>query len=69
MMEFFSTKIGHQTIACIVTLLSMPFLYLGGTQHNSGLLAIGLIMMLFGMLAVPVINFIHTKKGTNQATH
>lgn len=63
MKEFFSTKIGHQTIATLVTVFSFPFLYLGGTQHSSGILNSGIVLMLSGMLAVPVIGFMHAKKS------
>lgn len=66
MKEFFSTKIGHQTIAALVTLFSFPFLYLGGTQSSSSLLNTGLVLMLSGMLAVPAITFIHAKKTTKK---
>ncbi|WP_409275106.1 hypothetical protein V1499_07550 [Neobacillus sp. SCS-31] len=62
MKDFFSTKIGHQTIATLVTLFSFLFLYTGGTQDNNSMLMIGIIMMLGGMLAVPVIGFRHAKK-------
>ena len=62
MREFFSTKIGHQTIAFMVTVVSFPFLYLGGSQHISSLLTIGIVCMLSGMLAAPVISFVHAKK-------
>ncbi|WP_059173893.1 hypothetical protein [Bacillus sp. FJAT-27445] len=62
MRDFFSTKIGHQTIATLVTLISFLFLYVGGTQHNNGVLMIGIILMLGGMLAVPAIGFSHAKK-------
>lgn len=62
MREFFSTKIGHQTIATLVTILSFPFLYVGGTQQISGVLIIGIVLMLGGMLAVPAMGFIHSKK-------
>jgi hypothetical protein len=69
MREFFSTKIGHQTIATLVTILSFPFLYVGGTQHISGILFIGIVLMLSGMLAVPAMGFIHGKKTTqNEST-
>ena len=63
MKDFFSTKIGHQTIAFIVTIVSFPFLYLGGSQHSTSLLTIGIVLMLSGMLAVPVISFVHAKKS------
>ncbi|WP_316568171.1 hypothetical protein [Neobacillus sp. YIM B06451] len=63
MREFFSTKIGQQTIATLVTLFSFLFLYSGGTQGNNGVLMIGIVLMLGGMLAVPVIGFRHAKKS------
>lgn len=66
MRGFFSTKIGHQTIAFIVTVVSFPFLYLGGSQHSTSLLTIGIVLMLSGMLAVPAISFVHAKKMTKK---
>ena len=66
MKDFFSTKIGHQTIAFIVTVVSFPFLYLGGSQHITSVLTIGIVLMLSGMLAVPVISFVHGKKITKE---
>ncbi len=66
MREFFSGKIGQQTIATLVTLFSFPFLYVGGTQSNSSLLNVGLVLMLLGMLSVPAITFIHAKKTTKK---
>ncbi|MBM4761318.1 hypothetical protein [Bacillus sp. B15-48] len=66
MREFFSTKIGHQTIALIVTVVSFPFLYLGGSQHIPSLLNFGIILMLLGMLAVPVLSYVHGKKITKE---
>ncbi|RHW34830.1 hypothetical protein D1B31_19385 [Neobacillus notoginsengisoli] len=63
MKGFFSSKIGYQTIATLVTLLSFPFLYVGGTQHSSGVLNIGFLLMLSGMLATPVIGFVYGKKS------
>lgn len=62
MKDFFSTKIGHQTIAFIVTVVSFPLLYLGGTEHITSVLTIGIVLMLSSMLAVPVISFVHGKK-------
>lgn len=59
MREFFSTKIGHQTIATLVTVFSFPFLYVGGTQQISSILILGIVLMLGGMLAAPAIGFIH----------
>jgi hypothetical protein len=69
MRNFFSTKIGHQTIAFLVTVVSFPFLYLGGSQHITGLLIIGIVFMLSGMLAVPVISFVHAKPVTKKDVH
>jgi hypothetical protein len=66
MREFFSTKIGHQTIATLVTILSFPFLYVGGTQHINAVLILGIVLMLSGMLAVPAMGFIHSKKTTEK---
>lgn len=66
MRGFFATKVGLQTIAFIVTIVSFPFLYVGGTQGNSGLLNIGIVLMLFGMLAAPAITFLHGKKATKK---
>jgi hypothetical protein len=63
MRDFFSTKIGHQTIAFLVTVVSFPFLYLGGSQHMNSLLTIGIVLMLSGMLAVPVISFVHANQA------
>ncbi|WNS75017.1 hypothetical protein RRV45_19370 [Bacillus sp. DTU_2020_1000418_1_SI_GHA_SEK_038] len=68
MKEFFTSKIGLQTIAFLVTLVSFPFLYVGGTQGNASLLNVGLVLMLAGMLAAPAITFIHGKKATEKAT-
>lgn len=67
MREFFSTKIGHQTIAALVTILSFPFIYMGGTKHISSLTNIGVVLMLGGMLAAPVIGFIHAKRSSKKS--
>lgn len=69
MRDFFSTKIGYQTLAFIVTLVSFPFLYLGGSQSNSSLLNVGLALMLLGMLAVPVIKFTYRKKPAKKEVY
>jgi hypothetical protein len=66
MKEFFSTKIGHQTIAALVTILSFPFIYVGGTEHINSLLYLGVLLMLGGMLAAPVIGFIHASKSAKK---
>ncbi|MDF2854959.1 MAG: hypothetical protein K0Q87_810 [Neobacillus sp.] len=66
MKDFFSTKIGHQTIAALVTILSFPFIYLGGTEHINSLLYLGILLMLGGMLAAPVIGFIHASKSAKR---
>ena len=63
MKDFFSTKIGYQTIAFIVTIVSFVFLYVGGSQNISSVLIVGIILMLSSMLAVPAITFIHGKKA------
>ena len=66
MKDFFSTKIGHQTIAFIVTLFPFLFSILEGNQHITSVLTIGIVLMLSSMLAVPVISFAHGKKITKE---
>ncbi|MBI3988505.1 MAG: hypothetical protein HY347_02690 [candidate division NC10 bacterium] len=47
-----------QTIAGLLTLLAVPFLYVGGTRGNALLLALGFLLFTTGMIIAPLLRYI-----------
>lgn len=48
-------------VAGITVILSFPFLYLGGTGVNYTLITIGMLMLIGGVVATPVITFLDNR--------
>lgn len=48
-------------IAGITVILSFPFVYLGGTKANYILIIIGMVMLIGGVIATPIITYINNK--------
>ena len=48
-------------IAGITVILSFPFVYLGGVSSNYILIVIGMIMLIGGVIATPVITFLDSR--------
>jgi hypothetical protein len=52
-------KLWQQTAIGIITVVSFPFLYNGAIDANKGLLLIGYLFLFSGMIAAPLITYLH----------
>ena len=48
-------------IAGLTVILSFPFVYWGGTSANYVLIVIGMIMLIGGVIATPIITFLDSR--------
>jgi predicted phage tail protein len=62
MRDYFSSTIGLQTIAGCLVMLSFPFVYVGSQSNRALWVAIGMSMILIGVIAAPCITLIDKRK-------